>query len=375
MTDTNHYETLEVRDFASAEVVRGAYKHLSQRWHPDKNPGDTARASTMTTAINAAYFVLSDPGRRLSFDNELRARQGRQSSSNSPPPKDQTGPSNRETSPPPWSPPQQNRPFAEKVRPAERPPGRARFYLYLYALGFAVYGGFHFDLAGAGWGGAVIVIAALGMLIGAYRPTNEGGVRVLFATGIVCVLVAFYGRLNPAEPSVEPAATVSAPPAVAIDAPPAAASSASSESVDQTSTAGTDDPTPSSQDPAPLPRDALPAEAPITQADDGSGASEPKDEPSPPAQEAVARPAQVTFAPLRYPPQAVRLRHEGTVTLEVAVGASGSVAGMKVAQSSGWPELDREAERSRPVVVISAYQDGNPVDSVVRIPVTFSLNK
>ncbi len=85
----------------------------------------------------------------------------------------------------------------------------------------------------------------------------------------------------------------------------------------------------------------------MTLTDDPSEGSESKDEPPLP-QETVTKPAQVTFARLRYPPQALRLRHEGTVTLEVTVGASGSVVGMKVAESSGWPELDREAERSRP---------------------------
>ncbi len=261
MTDTNHYETLEVRDFASAEVVRGAYKHLSQRWHPDKNPDDPVRASAMTTAINAAYFVLSDPDRRSSFDNELRARQRRQSSV---PPLRRTQRAGQITMLP-------RRHLGRRLSSAARSPSRfvrlnvhqverASIYIFTrWALPSTEV--FHFDLAGPGWGGVVLVIAALGMSIGSCRPSNEGGIRVLLVTGVVCVLVAFFGRLNPVEPSVEPLATASPPPVAAIDNQPTPPSSSASESLDRTSAAiGSDFPSPS-QEPTVIRRVAEPTEA------------------------------------------------------------------------------------------------------------------
>jgi hypothetical protein len=49
--EKNYYEILEVRNFASTEVIKGAYKYLAQRWHPDKNPNDTENASEMSAAL------------------------------------------------------------------------------------------------------------------------------------------------------------------------------------------------------------------------------------------------------------------------------------------------------------------------------------
>ena len=35
-----HYDNLKVARGAPQEVIRAAYKALSQKYHPDKNPGD-----------------------------------------------------------------------------------------------------------------------------------------------------------------------------------------------------------------------------------------------------------------------------------------------------------------------------------------------
>lgn len=53
-----HYDVLSVARDAPQEVVRAAYKALSQKWHPDKNP--SAEAAEVMRAINVAYAVLSD---------------------------------------------------------------------------------------------------------------------------------------------------------------------------------------------------------------------------------------------------------------------------------------------------------------------------
>lgn len=67
----SHYDTLEVSPTASPEVVRAAYRSLMQRHHPDRHAGDPA-ATARAAAIAAAYDVLSDPARRLAYDQSLQ---------------------------------------------------------------------------------------------------------------------------------------------------------------------------------------------------------------------------------------------------------------------------------------------------------------
>ena len=66
-TVRSHYENLKVARDAPPEVIRAAYRSLSQKYHPDRNPGDTD-ASRVMTFINAAYAVLSDPVKRKEHD-------------------------------------------------------------------------------------------------------------------------------------------------------------------------------------------------------------------------------------------------------------------------------------------------------------------
>lgn len=72
-----HYECLKVTPDAPAEVIRAAYRSLSQKHHPDKNVGDRDAARVMAR-INFAYSVLSDPAQRELYDaqrlHEQRAR-------------------------------------------------------------------------------------------------------------------------------------------------------------------------------------------------------------------------------------------------------------------------------------------------------------
>lgn len=66
-----HYDVLSVARDAPPEVVRAAYKALSQKWHPDKNP--SAEAAEVMRAINVAYAVLSDATARTQYDRTLDA--------------------------------------------------------------------------------------------------------------------------------------------------------------------------------------------------------------------------------------------------------------------------------------------------------------
>src|SRR3546814_4953543 len=69
---TTHYENLKVARDAPPEVIRAAYKTLSQKYHPDRNPGDP-RSARILTLLNAAYAVLSDPDKRQAHDQIGRA--------------------------------------------------------------------------------------------------------------------------------------------------------------------------------------------------------------------------------------------------------------------------------------------------------------
>jgi len=62
-----HYDNLKVARNAPPEVIRAAYKTLSQRYHPDRHPGDAAATRTFQI-IHAAYEVLSDPAKRKEHD-------------------------------------------------------------------------------------------------------------------------------------------------------------------------------------------------------------------------------------------------------------------------------------------------------------------
>jgi hypothetical protein len=63
----NHYDDLKVARDAPVEVIRAAYKSLSQKFHPDRN-GDNVHFDHVMRSINVAYDVLSDPARRRAHD-------------------------------------------------------------------------------------------------------------------------------------------------------------------------------------------------------------------------------------------------------------------------------------------------------------------
>jgi hypothetical protein len=79
-----HYDNLKVTRGAPAEVIRAAYKALSQRYHPDKNASPDAQR--IMRIINEAYAVLGDPDRRKAYDRELAAREQQAPKVQGPPP-------------------------------------------------------------------------------------------------------------------------------------------------------------------------------------------------------------------------------------------------------------------------------------------------
>jgi hypothetical protein len=69
-----HYDNLKVARQAPREVIRAAYKALSQKYHPDKNPGDE-KAARIMAIVNTAYNILSDPVRRKEHDEWIVAEE------------------------------------------------------------------------------------------------------------------------------------------------------------------------------------------------------------------------------------------------------------------------------------------------------------
>ena len=62
-----HYDNLKVTRNAPPEVIRAAYKTLTQKYHPDRHPG-SADAERVMALINVSYQVLSDPAQRADHD-------------------------------------------------------------------------------------------------------------------------------------------------------------------------------------------------------------------------------------------------------------------------------------------------------------------
>jgi curved DNA-binding protein CbpA len=72
-TAQTYYQILGVLPDAEDIVIKAAYRVLAQRYHPDKNAGDSAVASRMA-AINEAYATLSDPVKRAAYDEAIKER-------------------------------------------------------------------------------------------------------------------------------------------------------------------------------------------------------------------------------------------------------------------------------------------------------------
>ena len=69
-----HYDNLKVSRKAPQEVIRAAYKALSQKYHPDKNPDDD-KAARIMAILNSAYGTLADPVRRHEHDEWIAAEE------------------------------------------------------------------------------------------------------------------------------------------------------------------------------------------------------------------------------------------------------------------------------------------------------------
>ena len=69
-----HYEILGVNQDANESEIRKAYRSLSLKYHPDRNPSE--EAGELFRKINEANEVLSDPEKRKQYDHDLKYGEG-----------------------------------------------------------------------------------------------------------------------------------------------------------------------------------------------------------------------------------------------------------------------------------------------------------
>jgi len=70
MSTPTHYEVLGVTQESNETEIKKAYRALSLKYHPDRNP--SPEANSKFQAINQAYETLSDPQSKQQYDMELK---------------------------------------------------------------------------------------------------------------------------------------------------------------------------------------------------------------------------------------------------------------------------------------------------------------
>jgi hypothetical protein len=68
---SGHYHLLGLHPAASAMDIRRAYRQLSKEYHPDTTSLPTLVAKAKFQELNQAYAVLSNPTRRLLYDQSI----------------------------------------------------------------------------------------------------------------------------------------------------------------------------------------------------------------------------------------------------------------------------------------------------------------
>ena len=66
--DTKLYDVLNISSDANDNDIKKAYRKLSIKWHPDKNPDNKEAATEKFQEISEAYSILSDSDKRKQYD-------------------------------------------------------------------------------------------------------------------------------------------------------------------------------------------------------------------------------------------------------------------------------------------------------------------
>lgn len=74
----NYYSILEINKKSSQKEIKKAFRKLSMKYHPDKNPGDK-KAERKMVEINEAYAVLGKEKNRKKYDQQFSSSSGKKS--------------------------------------------------------------------------------------------------------------------------------------------------------------------------------------------------------------------------------------------------------------------------------------------------------
>ena len=64
----NFYEVLGVDSNADEKIIKKAFRKLSLKYHPDKNPDNVKWAEDIFKKIVQAYSILGDKDKRQQYD-------------------------------------------------------------------------------------------------------------------------------------------------------------------------------------------------------------------------------------------------------------------------------------------------------------------
>ena len=64
----DYYKILGVTHLASPADIKRAYRDMSMKWHPDRNPNEDV--TSIMQDINEAYAILKDKSKRDRYDLE-----------------------------------------------------------------------------------------------------------------------------------------------------------------------------------------------------------------------------------------------------------------------------------------------------------------
>jgi DnaJ-class molecular chaperone len=67
-SEKDYYKILNLSDKSSQQDIENAYSKLSSDWHPEKHSTDRVKAQQKFNDICEAYYVLSDPAKRVNYD-------------------------------------------------------------------------------------------------------------------------------------------------------------------------------------------------------------------------------------------------------------------------------------------------------------------